>query len=72
MPEGAGLNECRDALSRSGEKDKRFLLGYVPDNDGDRGNIVYRTAAGSVVALQAQEVLRDQAEPLQLLARLSG
>lgn len=56
VPENAGLDECRDALARAGETEEGFLLGFVPDNDGDRGNIVYRTDDGGVVQLGAQEV----------------
>ncbi len=57
VPEGAGLEDCRRALAdRAGAPD-RFLLGYVPDNDGDRGNLVYRPVdRDEALALGAQEV----------------
>ncbi len=40
-PEGKNLNECKEALEKLHAQDPSFVLGYVPDNDGDRGNIVY-------------------------------
>ncbi len=41
VPEGENLKLCRDTLSAMHDKDSSFVLGYVPDNDGDRGNLVY-------------------------------
>ncbi|MDR0663495.1 MAG: phosphatidylglycerol lysyltransferase, partial [Spirochaetaceae bacterium] len=41
VPEGDALIPCRDFLSEIRRTDKDFLLGYVPDCDGDRGNIVF-------------------------------
>lgn len=41
VPEGDNLKLCRDTLSLLHAKDSSFVLGYVPDNDGDRGNLVY-------------------------------
>jgi phosphomannomutase len=38
-------------------KDPSFLLGYVPDNDGDRGNLVYiQKKTGKALILEAQNV----------------
>ncbi len=57
VPEGDALEPCRRALESAHSKDSRFLLGYVPDNDGDRGNIVYADPkSGKTEMLRAQEV----------------
>lgn len=57
LPEGENLAECESALAQAAREDDRFLLGYVPDNDGDRGNLVYFDAASGVAKpLAAQEV----------------
>ena len=57
VPEGASLDLCRAELEKAHAEDPAFILGYVPDNDGDRGNIVYyneRTRCAEI--LEAQEV----------------
>jgi phosphoglucomutase len=57
VPEGESLDPCRRLLEESAAKESSFFAGYVPDNDGDRGNLVYwdrETHAAS--PLQAQEV----------------
>lgn len=41
VPEGENLQMCRRALEEAHKENSSFMLGYVPDNDGDRGNIVY-------------------------------
>lgn len=41
VPEGENLDMCRTLLAQAYREDCSFRLGYVPDNDGDRGNIVY-------------------------------
>ena len=57
VPEGESLNLCREELEKARREDPAFVLGYVPDNDGDRGNLVYfDEATGSARILQAQEV----------------
>ncbi len=57
VPEGPGLEDCRRALAERAAAPDHFLLGYVPDNDGDRGNLVYRPVnRGEAFALGAQEV----------------
>jgi phosphomannomutase len=61
VPEGASLDLCRRELEAARREDPRFIFGYVPDNDGDRGNIVYFDEAlsktgGSARILEAQEV----------------
>ncbi|AHH07968.1 Phosphomannomutase [Borrelia anserina BA2] len=39
-PEGTSLNMCKQILEQKFKKDNDFQLGYVPDCDGDRGNLV--------------------------------
>ena len=57
LPEGDALMPCRDLLMQAWREDPAFQTGYVPDNDGDRGNIVYIDPAdGSGHVLEAQEV----------------
>jgi len=56
IPEGKNLDTCRALLEQMHEKDPDFVLGYVPDNDGDRGNIVCIDEKGKAVILEAQEV----------------
>ena len=41
VPEGHSLDLCKTELERLYREHESFLLGYVPDNDGDRGNIVF-------------------------------
>ncbi|HAK46223.1 MAG TPA: hypothetical protein DCO79_09950, partial [Spirochaeta sp.] len=57
VPEGASLDLCRSELEKAHAADSAFIIGYVPDNDGDRGNIVYiNEQTGCAEILQAQEV----------------
>ncbi len=57
VPEGESLNLCREALGTIAASDSGFVLGYVPDNDGDRGNLVYiDERTGETAALDAQSV----------------
>ncbi|OQY31321.1 MAG: hypothetical protein B6241_14370 [Spirochaetaceae bacterium 4572_59] len=57
VPEGESLNLCRETLEAQSAEDKAFQLGYVPDNDGDRGNLVYlNSRTGKAEILEAQEV----------------
>ncbi len=57
VPEGENLFFCRDELEKAYADDHRFILGYTPDNDGDRGNFVYiDESTGKADILQAQEV----------------
>ncbi len=55
VPEGESLDPCRAELAAIRESDPVFSLGYVPDADGDRGNLVYADSTG-VHALHAQQV----------------
>ena len=57
VPEGAGLEECRQEVERLALAGERYELGYVPDNDGDRGNlVVYDSTVRRARPLEAQEV----------------
>lgn len=57
VPEGRSLNLCKETLEEMHLKDNSFTLGYVPDNDGDRGNIVYyNRETGQAEILEAQTV----------------
>ena len=57
VPEGESLDPCRELLLNAHNRDVSFTLGYVPDCDGDRGNLViFDDAAGKARALEAQEV----------------
>ena len=57
VPEGESLDPCCKLLEKVHGENASFVLGYVPDCDGDRGNLViYDDAAGRARALEAQEV----------------
>jgi phosphoglucomutase len=57
VPEGASLEPCRAFLEDRHRRDPSFVLGYVPDCDGDRGNLViWDEDAGKARILDAQEV----------------
>lgn len=65
VPEGHSLDLCREELQRAHQSDSAFQLGYVPDCDGDRGNLVYMDGENAKI-LQAQEVFA-----LSVLAELA-
>ena len=57
VPEGESLDPCRVFLDELHKKDSSVVLGYVPDCDGDRGNlVVWDETAGKSRILEAQEV----------------
>ncbi len=57
VPEGENLDLCRSLVESEHKKDSAVILGYVPDNDGDRGNIVYYDEmVKQVKILSAQEL----------------
>ncbi|WP_461246086.1 phosphatidylglycerol lysyltransferase [Treponema sp. R6D11] len=57
VPEGESLIPCCKLLEDAHKRDVSFVLGYVPDCDGDRGNLViWDNAVGKARALEAQEV----------------
>ncbi|MDR0497173.1 MAG: phosphatidylglycerol lysyltransferase [Treponema sp.] len=55
VPEGESLEPCRQFLENIHGKDPSFVLGYVPDCDGDRGNLVIAGKEQTRI-LEAQEV----------------
>jgi phosphoglucomutase len=74
IPEGESLEPCRILLEETRRTDPGFALGYVPDCDGDRGNlVVWDGKLEKARALEAQEVfaLACVAELAQL-ARAAG
>ncbi|MCL1991504.1 MAG: phosphatidylglycerol lysyltransferase [Spirochaetes bacterium] len=59
VPEGDALEPCRQLLEKARVElgEEAFLLGYVPDCDGDRGNIViWDRHQKAARPLEAQEV----------------
>lgn len=56
VPEGKNLEMCRRELERAYLNDKSFSFGYVPDNDGDRGNFVYINKNEEAEIIEAQVV----------------
>jgi phosphoglucomutase len=56
LPEGAGLAAAADLLEGYARRDPAFGLAYVPDNDGDRGNLVFIDSDGGAAPLDAQTV----------------
>ncbi|MCD1653307.1 phosphoglucomutase [Treponema zuelzerae] len=72
VPEGESLSYCAEELKRlrtagSTAEERNTVLGYMPDCDGDRGNIVFwNEETGEAEILQAQEVFA-----LSVVAELS-
>jgi phosphoglucomutase len=57
VPEGESLEPCRLFLEEVHGEDPSAILGYVPDCDGDRGNLViWDDGEKKARALEAQEV----------------
>jgi len=57
VPEGESLEPCKTLLEKAHACGSSFVLGYMPDCDGDRGNLViWDDTAGGVRSLEAQEV----------------
>jgi len=57
VPEGESLEPCRAFLEEQHRRDPTFVMGYVPDCDGDRGNLViWDNGLQQGRALEAQEV----------------
>jgi phosphoglucomutase len=57
VPEGESLDPCKALLEKARAGDPSFMIGYMPDCDGDRGNLViWDDAKDAVRALEAQEV----------------
>ena len=57
VPEGESLEPCRLFLEEQHRRNAAFVMGYTPDCDGDRGNLViWDEAVQKARALEAQEV----------------
>jgi len=57
IPEGESLVPCRDFFQSMRGQDPSLILGYMPDCDGDRGNlVVWDESTGTARMLKAQEV----------------
>ncbi|MDR1420354.1 MAG: phosphatidylglycerol lysyltransferase [Treponema sp.] len=57
IPEGESLEPCRAFLEKLHAEDPSCILGYVPDCDGDRGNLViWDDGENRARILEAQEV----------------
>jgi phosphoglucomutase len=57
VPEGDSLEPCRAFLEEQHRSNPAFVMGYVPDCDGDRGNLViWDSGLQKARALEAQEV----------------
>ena len=56
VPEAENLEWVKKELEKCHSKDPSFILGYMPDNDGDRGNFVYTDKKGKAHILSAQTV----------------
>ena len=57
VPEGESLSLCMKLLDEAHTADPIYQIGYAPDCDGDRGNlVVWDETRGSSRALEAQEV----------------
>lgn len=57
VPEGDALEPCRVFLEEQHRINPAFMLGYVPDCDGDRGNLViWDDSINKARTLEAQEV----------------
>ncbi len=56
LPEGVGLDEATALLERYHRIDPSYRVAYVPDNDGDRGNLVFYDDHRGCIALDAQTV----------------
>ena len=68
IPEGASLDLCRQELVKAHQVDSAYMLGYVPDCDGDRGNVVwFNETSGQAEVLASQEVFA-----LCVLSELTG
>lgn len=71
IPEGDNLKTCAEAIERlhreNPEQAENTLFGYMPDCDGDRGNIIYwDQMQQKALILEAQEVFA-----LSVIAELS-
>ena len=67
IPEGESLYMCERILKEKFKEDRSFQLGYVPDCDGDRGNLVFiDEIKGKSKIIEAQKIFA-----LSVLSELS-
>jgi phosphoglucomutase len=73
VPEGAGLEPCARRLEELHRTNPEITVGYVPDNDGDRGNILYIDEdSGAARSIHAQAVFAMACLAELLWLRASG
>ncbi|MDD4082216.1 MAG: phosphoglucomutase [Sphaerochaetaceae bacterium] len=56
VPEAENLEYCKEQLQKCYDANPYYALGYMPDCDGDRGNLVYINKNGKAEILSAQQV----------------
>lgn len=56
IPEGENLNTCLELLKKKHAEDPDYVIGYMPDCDGDRGNIVYIDENSQARIMESQTV----------------
>ncbi|MCQ2604871.1 MAG: hypothetical protein MJ215_07550, partial [Spirochaetia bacterium] len=57
LPEGKNLDWAASFLEKKFREDSSFTMGYMPDNDGDRGNLVFIDShTGKAIIPDAQTV----------------
>ncbi len=56
VPEGESLLDAARGLEAAAAEDPAFVAAYVPDCDGDRGNLVVLRRGGKARPVEAQEV----------------
>jgi len=73
LPEGEALYPCRDELLRLAPSKSGLLLGYVTDNDGDRGNLVFleERRGADAPSLHAHSLPAQEVFALAVVAQLS-
>jgi phosphoglucomutase len=71
VPEGESLEPCSVLLEEACKRDASFMIGYVPDCDGDRGNLVVFDDAFKADALKARALEAQEVFALACLAELS-
>jgi len=56
VPEAENLEFCKKHLQKCYDIDPSYVIGYMPDCDGDRGNLVYINKNGKSEIMTAQQV----------------
>jgi phosphoglucomutase len=71
VPEGESLEPCRALLEKAHARDSSFMLGYVPDCDGDRGNLVIWGDTAAKARLNARVIEAQEVFALACVAELA-